>query len=522
MSAALERHRLGIGRLETRCTALAGPAAAARMGAALDRALARALPPALAREAEAVLDGLDGVVRIRRLALRLDLGERFAEGGIAAGLAARIATALRTALARGGGDVRIWPDHAAYLADYVLRRLGLASGPAWPFSELAKLDHLPAERAAAELIRARPAILLPLARASVRLGAADAAVARWPEAACAELALALLRPPLEPAERRDLLPALRALAQGLPAPAGAGAGVALAAATLSLALRSLAAARGPIAGRAVVVAAAAFLAARQLHRAGPRAAAPDDRAVSPPAAPDRHAAALAAALALVRQDKGCRAVLDELLALEPDTPFSGAATAEAGRRQRREPGHKAAAALRTPFAGLALLWPSALATGAVEALAPTALAQAAWQTLDAADWPAAAEDPALALLFPVDPRAIDLTRPQPPPPADRLDRLDPAARAVAAAAPAERGWSALLLGDLASRLRGLRGASHGWLALQFLRRPGSVAVGRDTLTVRLDPVPLVVVLRMAGLAGPQQRLKLPGAPRLVLDLGDAG
>ena len=518
----MEPHRLSIGHLETRCTALAGPAAAARMGAALDRALGGALPRALTRAAEPVLEGLDGVVRIRRLALRLDLGDRLEEGGIAAGLAARIAAALRAALARGGGEVRVWPDHAAYLASYLMRRLGLAPGPDWPFAELAKLDHLPAERAAAELIRARPEILRPLGREAARRGAPEAAVAGWPEAAQAELVLALLRSPRDPAEGAALLAALRALAPVLPFSAPIAGGQALAAAVLPLALRALARASAPVACRAVVVAAAALLGGKAVGRREPRQAGARERLPVTP--PDRHAAALAEALALVRREPRRRAALDELLARQEGATARAAATIETGRgaqrKEQRSPTERAS--LRTPFAGLGLLWPAAIATGAAETLCCTALAQAVWQTLDAADWDAAAEDPALALLFPVDPRAIDLARAQPAPPERLIERLDPAARAVCAAAPAGFGWSALMLGDLASRLRGLRGSTPGWLRLQFLRRPGSVERGEDAVTVRLDPVPLGVVLRMAGFHGPQVRLPQPGARRLVLDLGGAG
>jgi hypothetical protein len=517
----MDPHRLSIGYLETRCTALAGPAAAARMGAALDRAFGAALSRALTRAAEPVLEGLDGVVRIRRLAVRLDLGDRFEEGGIASGLAARIAAALRTALARGGGEVRVWPDHAAYLASYLMRRLGLAPGPDWPFAELAKLDHLPAERAAAELIRVRPEILRPLGREAARRGAPEAAVAGWPEAAQAELALALLRSPWSPADNAALLPALRALAPALPSSAPIEGRQALAAAVLPLALRVLARASAPVACRAVVIAAAAFLAAQPsggAHLVRPA------RARLPGSPRDPHEAALAEALALVRREPRRRAALDELLARQEGTTARAAATIEtergAQRKEQRSP--QEGAPLRTPFAGLGLLWPAAIATGAAETLSPTALAQAVWQALDAADWDAAAEDPALALLFPADPRAIDLTRAQSPPPAHLIERLDPAARTVCAAARAGFGWSALLLGDLASRLRGLRGSTQGWLRMQFLRRPGSVDRGEDAVTIRLDPVPLGVVLRMAGFHGPQMRLPQPGARRLVLDLGGAG
>lgn len=511
-------HSIVIDRLATRCRVLAEPEAAGRIRVALDAALGERLPAALAKVADLALDGLDGVIRIRRLNLRLDLGDMVEPGGIAELLAEQIASALRRALAGGSGDVRVWPDRDAYLAEYLAMRSGLRPCPAWPFEDLAKLDHLPAKRAAAETIRLRPAVLAPLARLAAATGAPEAVVAGWPEEAQAALVAALLRPDPARAELAALDEALELLAPLVarrPIPRTAGA---VAAAALRLALALLAEPRDSPPPRAAVIAAVALLAAWtevEARRAGRRPRPAGSRSV-------RERATLLRARDLVEKDPARRTRLATLISeiaaragRPPPTP-----DADGGGAEERPEAPVEGIARATPFAGLSLLMPSVLALGASETLGETGLAQAIWQCLDPEDREVAAADPALALLYPVDPREIDLAAPQPAPPERLVETLAEAARPVCEATDPGLRWSALLMGDFASRLRGLHASSHRYLRHQFLRRPGTILRDADTVIVRLEPLPLAVVLRMAGHGMPPPLLPQLGRRRLVLDFGD--
>jgi hypothetical protein len=496
-------HHVEIGQLETRCHVLGGERAAQQVRTSLDRSLEHQLPQALARAAESVLDGLDGVVRIHRLHIRLDLGvalDDFAER-----LAERIAGLLRSALVSGSGEVMTWPDHDAYVADYLARRLGLTHAPAWPFADLATLDHLPAERAAAEVVLRRPAVLARLARTGAASGAAEDVVLTWPAAAQAILAarLVLETDPFTTAELTAAVDLVGALRGGGGAPPGSEEQ--LAAAALKLTLRALAAGSAEVSVPAVVAVALAVVAARS-RRAG---SAPTSRPPLPVSDPVARAV-----------ERSRNLVGDRVVPLVADGTGPGAR--EPAPPQREDDPALAAAPLRSPYAGLALLVPSALSLDALDWLTPTQLAQVAWQTLVDPERDELAHDPAVAQLFPVDPRQVDPAWSQPDPPPVLVDRLcEEAAASYHAAPPGER-WSGLLLADLACRLPGLKASSAAYLRHQFLLRAGTVATDADRVTVRLDPVPLGVVLRMVGHGSPPQRMPHVGDRWLVLDLREGG
>lgn len=507
--------RLVLGRVATRCTAVAGPAVAVATGARLDRAVREDLPAALARAAAPVISAQEGVVRLRRLRVRLDLGDGLDEAAFARLLAERIVGALKAALAGGAREVRHWPDHASHMAAYILFRAGLGRGEGWAFPDFAALEHLPAERAAAELILARPEVLARLAVAPAARGDPADPVARWPVEAQAALARALLLQAA--AEAPPLEAALRLLQEaGLPPPARRSAAL-IAAEALRVTLRLLARGGREPAPQALLLAVAAVLTLQE------RAARPAGEArAEAPTGPDAEAAALAAAVACAAAGPTTRRLLFRLArpAGQPAAPEAKAADPAApGRAGRARPAAVEAPAARSPRAGLALLMPSALLLDAPACLAPTALAQALWQALDPEDWADAAQDGALQRMLPVEPREVDMAAPQPDPPPRLLRGLAPEAFRVMEGADPARRWSALLMADLASRLRGLHGSSHPYLRRQFLQRPGLFDRGPDRLTVRLDPLPLGILLRMAGLTGPQGRLPQPGLPRLVLQIG---
>lgn len=495
-------HRVEIGRLATRCRVLGSQQAAEQVRSELDGALSTRLPRALARATEPVLDGLDGVVRVSHLHLRVELGD--AVDGFADRLAERIAGMLRTALLSADAEVMTWPDHDEYLADYLASRLGVRPVPRWPFEDLAVLDHLPAERATAEVVVKHPRVMGRLARIAAGSGDAGAVVAGWPVTARAALTAALVLEGRPAATTAEL-----ALAVELVRPHEESSGRPItveraAAAALALALRALGGgAAVPV--PAVVVAALATIATRVEDTEPPLPSAG-----AAPAAAGRVLEALGTA----------RELAGDLVTRATPVASRTAVSEEALSRRTEVAEHGAGPPRRSPYAGLALLMPSVLGLGALDWLDPTELAHVVWQTLLAPDRDEVSHDRAVAELFPVDPLRSDPSWEQPEPPGALVAGLCDEARGLCHAAPAGEGWSALLLADLACRLPGLQASSAAYLRRQFLLRAGSIDARADRITVRLDPVPLGVVLRMAGHGTPAQRLPHVGDRWLVLDLSE--
>lgn len=514
----MEPHRLVLGRIDTDCVAMADAEEAASMGARLDRVMRHGLAGALPVAVAPVLDGHEGVLRLKHLRIRLDLGERLDQPGLAEAIAGQIAAALKAQMAKTAPALRHWHDHESYLADYILMRLGLVAQPAWAFPDLMNLDHVPAERAAAELIRARPAMLTALAKAAAACGDAAAPLVSWPVEAKAALVRALVEAPLDISEADHLLPALHhLLTLPLPTRTSPSAGALLGEA-LALALELLAQEARDLTPRAMVFAAIAALAVRARDAPVPKA----DGTNSPGgagAATGADQTAMATVLAFVEADAQRRATLG-LLTRVPARRRSDRTEPSSPDERPADP-KTAQDALRSPRLGLALLLPSVPLLDAAAHLTPTQLAQVVWQALDPADWAEAAEDPALQMLLPVEPPEIDLLAPQPLPPERLLRGLAVPARKVYDASAHDRRWSALLLADFASRLRGLHGSSHTYLRRQFLDHAGAARRGADQITVLLDPIPLGILLQMAGFPGAQGHLPQSGRPKLILSLGTA-
>lgn len=512
----MQAHRLVLGRINTDCVAMANTEAAAAMGARLDRVMRHDLAGALAQAVAPLLGDREGVLRLKHLRIRLDLGEGLDQPGLANTIAEQIAAALKTQMAQAPATLKYWPDHESYLADYVLMRLGVVAQPDWAFPDFINLGHLPAERAAAELIRARPAMLSALAKAAAACGDAAAPVAFWPVEAKAALVRALVVAPLDAAETKHVLPSLRQLlTMRLPAHTSLAAAQLLSEA-LVLTLRLLAQENGDksVSPRAIIFATIAVLAAR-LSDTPVSELADVKEAREASSAADK--TVIARVLEFVESDTQRRAAL-ALLVRVP-----------AGQRVAKdEPTalHKRSAdstpvqnKLRSPRLGLALLMPSVLLLDAAAHLTQTQLAQVVWQTLDSADWAEASEDPALQVLLPVKPFEIDLHVPQTLPPERLLRMLAGPARKVYESSASDRRWSALLLADFASRLRGLHGSSHAYLRRQFLERAGEVQSSKEHITVLLDPIPLGILLQMAGFYGAVGQLAQAGRPKLMLSLG---
>ncbi len=73
--------------------------------------------------------------------------------------------------------------------------------------------------------------------------------------------------------------------------------------------------------------------------------------------------------------------------------------------------------------------------------------------------------------------------------------------AIAAAAPGAARLSTWLLARFCATLPGLADSSLAFVRRQFLQVPGDLWIDRDRVTMRLDPMPLLPVLQMAGRLG---------------------
>jgi hypothetical protein len=151
------------------------------------------------------------------------------------------------------------------------------------------------------------------------------------------------------------------------------------------------------------------------------------------------------------------------------------------------------------IAGIGLLLPAALAHGLPERLTAAAfnrvLAAAAGPEAEAT----AQLDPLLAALAPFDPNDRDEMFPPVP---DALRAIVPEVlREGAADSEGAAGWAACLIHGFAASLAGFESSSLSYLRQQFLLRPGMLHVAEGRLTLVLDPLPLGILLRIAGLHG---------------------
>lgn len=513
----MDAHRIVIGRMSTRARIGDGGAEAWR--ARLHDAMSGPVPRAFGREAERLLDGRHGVIRIRRLSAQLTL---WADGGaqaLAESLGRRLAEALAAALASAPADeVRAWPDHAAYAASYAMMRLGLVQEPGWAFPDFAPLRLLSDTDAARSVLEAAGAAgLIALSRAplppsmlSLRLGPeaeaellAAIAAGAAPEAAALGrlgrlwLALAGLGDP-DGQPLALLVALLREAGAALPAgDALADLVPALAQSALAVAALAELLAR-PDTGRG--------LARRLLSGALPADA---DPALAAPLA-----AALTAALAV----EGPQAAILEILAEQRHARATRAAGPEpeaAGPAPRRPA--EATGFVSSAFAGLSMLLPLMPALGLGLGMEPGTLRAVALATLPEEDLAEARRDAGLAALFPADPNR-PVPAPVPPDPALR-EGLGTLAGAALREGAGE--WADLWLAALAARLPGLRDSSRGYLQRQFLGRPGRILFDEALVKVRIAHPPLGLLLRMAGLTGPQGPVAHLGGRLLMIDLAEA-
>lgn len=497
-------HVLGISALRTDVTVLAAPEAVAPLRRRLDRMLSQRLPPLLAELSAPVLDGRAGVIRLRRLAVDLDVVGPLDETVLARLLAARIAQALGEELAGGAShsDVRMWVDRASFLAAYLETRLGLEHGPDWPFAELRALAVLSPSEAAVEVLRTHPPLLRQLARNGAAVGAPERLLTRLDDRACVALLEALIgSAAAHPRSADDIRGLLRYVGAGPPA-----TGTALPRAALALMLRAIAREPDAFGPSPPVQPAVAVVALRALAPELASALRRPLRAadLSPgllglvPALPPPFGAALEEALA----DPVQRDALTGLLPTRRRRDDPRLPQAQSEDDVAPGPADPAShASWVSPVAGIALLLPGIIRSGAVQALTPRQLRAAALSVLGEGPRAGAADDPLIHRLFPIDPREALSTA---PPVTDAaLGLVAVEARGLLAGRSDVEGWGDVLLAAFASRLPGLRASTRPYLQRQFLHVPGRLDLSPEQARVTLEGPSLAVVLAMAGLAGDQ-------------------
>ena len=507
-------HSLAIGALRTDCTALVWPDAQPALRGLLDRVTGTRLPVALSRALEPLLDDLDGVVRVRDLQLDVDFLGRFDEAALTHVLAVRIASALRDALCTQETDVvRHWPDQGAYIAAYIEHRLALSVDPvpSWAFEEFTVLEHLPPERAVAELIQKCPEVLISLAKTATA-ETDPARIARaLDETSARALVDALLDPALPsamPGELTEIFQLvdqqLRQLAINEPARA-----------VLSLTMIQLArTARSAVSKTVAVTTQAIALLHLFSNKDGFHAGRSQIRKPADlPAAVTRRLSRKV--LALVEKQLGetaFRQRVEEILPIEPtfERPVTRTDKVSDNCNTEAIPDQ-----LYSPFAGIGLLLPVIADLCLQEHLNPRQLHDVLLSVLGTDQQLVAVTDPFFASLFPFERQHTDQSFP--PIPAALKDRLAPETLPLRSGNGVD-SWGEFVLAAFATRLPGLNASSREYLQKQFLHTPGYLIFGEETIKLTLQGPDLAIVLKMAGFSGVQRKLPQLGNRLLIITL----
>ncbi|MEL7211174.1 MAG: hypothetical protein AAGK92_00850 [Pseudomonadota bacterium] len=481
---------MSIGSIETRCAFLGDPVAADGLRLTLNRALREVLPHLLSEAADPVLKEAEGVIRIRRLQLRIDLSARLDLRDLARLIAVRIVAALRGLIQRHSTDIATWPDEASYTAAYVRHRLGIETAPDWAFPDFAALRYLSAPEAAVEVLAQRPDAVRSMS---------DSSTADGIEAIASCLALsdqyALLKRMTEhhPVQPRmgDILQKAVSFLQG-----GRWTNLDTVPAQkrpfiyLATVLKSEASIRD-----------AAILATLfdciATHR-DPLDAASIARASDDPI--DALLSRMARRLSLPQISQAARdaEVRRSIELLISEIDVQSHRTAQGPSRRRGTPAEKQPASCHSQFAGCALLLPSISRLGLLRALEPQSVTDALIALFPDEDHAALQRDPLVAQIAEIESIKAEnkLSSLISGPHCQQLQNT--CAQLFAGDIPE---ISALLLADFAAQLPGLQASSRAYLVREFLARPGRVERTKKSLTIDLTDMPLGVVLQMGGHLG---------------------
>jgi hypothetical protein len=170
------------------------------------------------------------------------------------------------------------------------------------------------------------------------------------------------------------------------------------------------------------------------------------------------------------------------------------------------------------FAGMALLAPALREMGVFEIGGRDAVFQVLIDATGADHAPVAANEPGLRVLAGIEPldarraRGADVSWPDMALPAPADDESTAGYLPVTLAA----------FRRVAQRLRGFESSSPEYLGRQFLRLPGHLELGPESLTVTLHQAPLGMVLQMSGLTGAQGPVPWLDGRELVIELSQGG
>lgn len=514
----MENSVLAIGTMKTSCKVVAWPQAIAPLQARMQRAFGDAFRERLGKSLEPVLEGHDGVIRIRNLKLDLSVSGEWDEQTLAALIATKLSGALASLLDSSPSSVRIWPDHDAYMASFIEYKLGLAHEPEWAFPEFEALRLLSAEQAAAEILKSRPSVLSALAANGSRVGNSRRVAARLGSASAAAIVSTWLTTANASARSfpvdtmGDWLAAAARTAEAVNEPDVFKQIMALA---LDLCLQ-----QGKPDQISVVLIAAALVAVSRLSgdsvfqakRTGLLSATIANLPVS--------AIFLPEAMTYFLKRLAGQSMGSQLLDRIEEAVLQAKSRSQAGPAKlalANKAGKPAIRSIFSPFAGFALLLTDVIRLAMFRHLGQSGLRKAVMSIGGAEMRDRLETDDFLLALFAPDEAGDEPACP--PIPAAALATLAPESRHLIMGRDGAEGWGDVLLASFASRLPGLRASSRGYLMRQFLNISGNADISKDTLLVTLDGPPLAVVLNMAGLSGDQMPLPFFGNRLFVLKLG---
>jgi hypothetical protein len=513
----MENHALAIGTMKTACKLMAYPQDVPQLQARMERAVEGPFPELLAKSVEQVLEGREGVIRIRNIALTFNHSGEWDEKVLAQLIASKLAAALASLLDSSPEAVRVWPDHDAYMASFIEFKLGLAHEPDWAFPEFAALRLLSPEQAAAEVFKSRPSVLGALAANGRRVGNAHRIASRLGTGTTEDIVSAWVQMPnvmvhlvpssLDDAELSDFVQKIAAISEPdmhrrilmLLVEIATQAGTANMPKLIAMSVAAV--------GITALMTDKTFVA---VHRETLSSAIAGSAAAALPL-PE----AIAGFLKRIAAQAAGTAFLDRLVNKASET-----VKAEAARRLGKGVKEKARSpsrqTLHSSYAGFAFLIPDVLRHGMHRHLGQNGLRETILSIVDQ-DMRQPLETDALILaLFPED----DDSQPEFPPISQAaIATLAPESGPLLTGREGADGWGDLLLASFASRLPGLRASSRGYLIRQFLAVPGRADITEDTIIVTFDGPALAIVLKMAGLSGDQMPVPFFGNRLLVLKLG---
>jgi len=206
---------------------------------------------------------------------------------------------------------------------------------------------------------------------------------------------------------------------------------------------------------------------------------------------------------------------------DPDGPAGLKALLRVAEPQRREPpGMPRPGRLRSGFAGLGLLLPAVRQLGLAERLGPAGLHRLLVAAIPPPARALAAGDAALRWLSGLPPHERPGDAEIDWPSAADAEGLRLASDVESHGDGPEMPALRMVLDAFAAGLPGMSGSSAAYLAAQFLARPGRLDRDARRLVVRVEGVPLRILLAMGGRLGPQGPLDWLDGRELVLEAPD--